>query len=152
MDVYITFLNGSVFYKVFSLNLRSMPKIIDAPTVHESSNLNDYDVVKNLLRQQDETEVYQELMRKERRVLDTINRMVDHEKIKQESTDDFLKLNLMQVVEKLYRTMYNVMKELMHAKRFQDIATILTKDDRQIYIGLFLLFIAFAGLIAYVGV
>lgn len=93
------------------------------------------DLVK-LLDQSDPQNIYEELIKKETRVLDTIDRVVNYSNEKQVKESEFLENSLNGIAHDFFWNMRLVMTELYDVKTFQDIVRVLTKDDRKIYLGI----------------
>ena len=107
-----------------------------------------YNDLVRLLDRSDPQDIYEELMKKEERVLDTIDRVVNYSNEKQVKESEFLENSLNGIAHDFFWNMKLVMSDLYDVKTFQDLGRVLTKDDRKIYlgilailVGLFLLFI-----------
>lgn len=103
----------------------------------------DYQALLLLLKKSEPKDVYEELMKKEEKVLDTVNRVVNYSNEKELKESEFLNKTVAQHVSGLFWAMKGIMSELYRMKTIQDVKSTLTKDDRMIYIGIMLLCIAF---------
>jgi hypothetical protein len=105
-------------------------------------NIN-YKELLNLLNKSDPKDVYEELIKKEDKILDTINRVVNYSNEKELKDSEFMNKTITQHIYGLFWTIKGIMGEFYRIKTFQDAKQIFTKDDRIIYIGILLLCIAF---------
>ncbi len=83
------------------------------------------------------------LMRKEARVLDTVDRVVNTTRSSIVESQLFVHLTLTDIAKNSMHTMRDIMFDITHVKRPSDIITIFTKDARKIYVGILLIAIAF---------
>ena len=88
-------------------------------------------------------EVYSLLQGKEKDVLDTVNRVVDHEKGKRDESTLFYNLSFLTLVAMFANTWKNIYREVVIERNIKNIVYILTKDDRKIYVGIMILLIVF---------
>jgi hypothetical protein len=101
----------------------------------------EYSSLIDILEKSDET-TYEEVMKKEKNVLSTIDHVVNHIKDNDIKTDQFINLSISHVIEKLLLLIPLIIKELSAIKSFEDLIKIITKEDRVIYIGIFFIIIA----------
>ena len=101
----------------------------------------EYSKLVDLLNKSDDREIYEELMKKEDRVLDTINRVVNVSNEKEIKGKEFLNMSLNDIVHKFFWNITLIFSELISSKTIQDVKKVLFKDDRKIYIGLLLVLI-----------
>jgi tetrahydromethanopterin S-methyltransferase subunit A len=102
----------------------------------------EYSKLVNLLNKSDQSQVYEELMKKEDHVLDTINRVVNFSNEKEKKSSEFLNKSINEHVHHFFWTMNNILADLSKVKNIQNFRKVLFKDDRQIYIGILLVIIA----------
>lgn len=103
----------------------------------------DYKALLSLLKKSDPKEIYEELMKKEEKVLDTVNRVVNYSNEKELKETEFLNKTVAQHIYGLFWAMKGIISELYHIKTIQDVKKTLMRDDRIIYVGIMLLCIAF---------
>ena len=102
----------------------------------------EYSKLVNLLKTTDQSQVYEELMKKEDRVLDTINRVVNFSNEKEIKASEFLNKSINEHAHHFFWTLQNIIADLSKVKNVQTLKKTLFKDDRQIYIGVLLVIIA----------
>jgi hypothetical protein len=83
------------------------------------------------------------LMQKEARVLDTVDRVVNTARSSVVDARLFTHLTLADVARNSMRTLRDIMFDITHIGRLTDIPGIFAKQDRKIYVGLFIISIAF---------
>nr|QOI90430.1 hypothetical protein HWQ62_00294 [Pyramimonas orientalis virus] len=87
---------------------------------------------------------YTKLMEKEQIVLDTVNRVVNQKELEQ-SQKNMLDAPVNVVVYRVFVVMKNVFKELYNMKPLDQVF----KEDRRLYIGLFIVFCSVCFIILY---
>lgn len=102
----------------------------------------EYDKLVRLLNSSDTSAVYEELIQKEQRVLDTVNRVVNYSNEKQVVASEFMNMSLDSIIHALFWNLRLVFRDVIGAKNAQDIWRTLTKDDRPIYFGILLVLLA----------
>jgi tetrahydromethanopterin S-methyltransferase subunit A len=91
----------------------------------------------------DPSTVYEELIKKEDRVLDVVNRVVNYSNEKQVKSEEFMNLSLNHIVARLFTVIKAIMSEIMLVRNFNQFMDVVTKeDDRKIYVGLFFIILA----------
>lgn len=91
----------------------------------------------------DPGDVYQSLMSKERRVLDTVDRVVNDAARVDADSRAFMQLPLHVVGIRAIAACRGVFIDLMEARRPADVARAIMKEDRKVYIGVLLIIMAF---------
>ena len=107
----------------------------------DETNL-EYAKLVKLLNGSDMSSAYTDLMQKEERVLDTINRVVNYSNEKQVKATEFMNMSLDGVLHAFFWNMRLLFGEILAAKNAQQLLKSLTKEDRAIYIGMLLVFVA----------
>ena len=79
-------------------------------------------------------DVYQELMKKERRVLDTVDRVVNDSRAKESVA--FLNLPLHVIAIRMVAAVKGLLDDLMEARSYKDVARALLQPDRRTYLGM----------------
>jgi uncharacterized membrane protein YgcG len=102
----------------------------------------EYDNLLELLNKSDKETVYEKLLGKEEKVLDTVNRIIDHSNAQELKQKEFLNTPIKDIIRNLFLRMSSIILELQKASTFQDVKAIISKHDRQIYIGLFLIIVS----------
>jgi tetrahydromethanopterin S-methyltransferase subunit A len=91
----------------------------------------------------DPSTVYEELIKKEDRVLDVVNRVVNYSNEKQVKSEEFMNLSLNHIVARLFTVIKAIMSEIMLVRNFNQFMDVVTKeDDRKIYVGLIFIILA----------
>jgi hypothetical protein len=106
------------------------------------SDYMEYKNLLNLLEKSDVSTVYDELIKKEENVLHTINRVANLQSQEKSDKNDFTKLQLHQIIFKMMTTLKEIHEELLKSKSPKDVPNIFMKDDRKIYLGIFLVILA----------
>jgi hypothetical protein len=103
----------------------------------------EYAKLVELLNKSDNHEIYEELMKKEEKVLDTVNRVVNFSNEKEVKSHEFTSMSIDQIVHKFYWNMNKIFSDISSKKvsTIQDVGDILLKDDRKIYLGILLVLI-----------
>lgn len=96
----------------------------------------EYSKLVSLLESDDKREIYQELMSKEKHVLDTINRVVNVSNEQETASKEFGNLSLNEVLHNFLWHMQLTTQEMFQVKTIRDLKKVFTKDDRIIYIGM----------------
>ena len=81
----------------------------------------DYISIVDTLEKSDIDDVYVDLMKKEDRVLDTVNNLVRYEEKKQRRNKNFLQMSIHELYTLLFLEIPQISKELERAKRFEDV-------------------------------
>ena len=93
-------------------------------------------------------EVYQHLMSKERRVLDTVDRVVNDARLfENERVSSFFSAPLHVICMRLVASVQAIMDELLEARSAQDVVNVFLVEERQIYVGLVLILVAIVVLV-----
>lgn len=82
------------------------------------------------------------LMHKEARVLDTVDRVINTTRSNIVDSKLFTHLTLTEIAGNAMRTLRAIMFDVTHLRRPYDLVTIFMADDRKIYVGLFIVAIA----------
>jgi ferritin len=102
----------------------------------------EYTKLIDLLNKSDPTEIYEELIKKEDKVLDTINRVVNVSNEKDTKSKEFLNLSFNDIIHKFFWNISLIFSEITHIQTIQDIPKVLFKNDRKIYVGLLLVLLS----------
>jgi hypothetical protein len=108
----------------------------------------EYQSVVNLLQQSDQNNVYQGLMEKEKKTLETVNKVVKYYTETNFKKKEFLNLSFNEIILNFSETWMNIISDLLKIKSFKNFniktlkKTFLSKD-RSIYIGLMFIFVSF---------
>lgn len=78
---------------------------------------------------------YQELMQKEEKVLDTVNKVIRNYKDEEHKEREFINKRLIQIAYDFFQVWIDMFTEFVDNKDLARIPSIVTKDDRLIYIG-----------------
>ena len=103
----------------------------------------EYDQLKALLDYAPSNGMYETLMAKEKEVLNTINRVVDHSNKKQIEGKEVVNIPLKELAHKFGLTCKDMYSELYEVKTARDfIDVFLKKSDRSIYFGFLIVCVA----------
>lgn len=90
----------------------------------------------------DPSDVYQDLLARERRVLDTIDRVVNDASRNDGDNRGFLQLPLHEIGIRGIRVMRGLMDDLVESRSFSDVCKAIMRPGRKVYIGVILLLLA----------
>ena len=102
----------------------------------------EYKEVLDIAERENVENSYQDLMTKEKDVLDTVNNVVKYYRDKDITDGEFINLSLSAVAERIVGAWYDIINDIASAKSFNDVLNTLTKKDHPIYLGITMLFIA----------
>jgi len=102
----------------------------------------DYNEFKNLLDKSEPTNLYEELIQKEDRVLKTVNRVVDYSNRKDLESKEFINMSVGNATVGFLQTMVDIVQDLTKAKDAMQFVTVLYKGDRVVYIGILVVLIS----------
>lgn len=83
-------------------------------------------------------DAYGSLMSKERRVLDTVDRVVNDARLQSTSERLFTNLSMAQIVANTARVVHAIYRDLVRARSLDDVVRAFTPMKRRIYVGLIL--------------
>lgn len=99
----------------------------------------DYTQLVHLLEKSDPADIYEQLIKKEDRVLDTINRTINYSNEKQLDASEVFNMSLHEIIRRFFWTLRTIFHDLFRVKTGQDLWQVMLKDDRKIYLGTLLL-------------
>jgi hypothetical protein len=106
--------------------------------------MNEYKTLLQLLNNNaDKSEVYNELMQKETKVLDIISRISNQASDESKSSSLFHNLTVYDIIAKFANTWRNIFTELFIEANYKETSRILMHGDRKIYVGIMLMIFAF---------
>lgn len=102
----------------------------------------EYTSLVDILEKSDD-QTYEELMKKEKNVLSTVNNVVNHIKSREAKSDQFVNHTLSDIVMNFFMIWPNILSDLSKSKTYPEVLDSLTKEHRVIYIGLSFIVCAF---------
>jgi hypothetical protein len=102
----------------------------------------DYKSLVNILDKSGET-TYEDLMKKEKNILSAVNSTVHEIKDKNIKSGQFVNMSISESVQKFFLVWKDILNDIIKAKNYNDIMISFTKEDRIIFIGVFIVIIAF---------
>ena len=102
----------------------------------EYAELSEFADVVDILKRSDHENTYQDLMNKEDKVLDTVNKVVKEYRDKNIKESEFINRPLVENASRFWLDMNLMAKELFDVKEVSDIKKVLTKGERVIYLGI----------------
>lgn len=96
----------------------------------------EYKDFKNLLQSAEPTHLYEELIQKEDRVLQTVNRVVDYSNKKELEAKEFLNMSVKDATFGFMTSILSIFEELVKAQSYGDVVSVFMKSDRIINIGI----------------
>lgn len=106
----------------------------------------DYSEYKSLVEVLEKSELddtYKDLMKKEDKVLDTVNNVVNHYKDERYKEKSFVHMSLNEIYKVLFIEYHEFVKDITNIKDVNSLTFIVLKGSRPIYIGIVLILIAF---------
>lgn len=97
----------------------------------------DYESVLELLNK-DETNVYQDIMKKEKQSLDTMNNVMKTYNDAEYAKKQFVNMSYAETVLKFADTLTDIVTDVRKTKHINEVSAIFMKGDRLIFIGLFM--------------
>lgn len=88
-------------------------------------------------------DIYQELLSKEARVLETVDRVVNTTRDKDVQSSSILNLSVHEIWTRLLTLVPLLLNESLNIKKLSDLKDIFLKEDRKIYVGIIIIFISF---------
>lgn len=101
----------------------------------------DYKSFVDTLEQSNHENTYQEVMKKEERVLDTMNKVIKHYKDQDIKERQFVNLPISLAVYRFFSIWTEIMDEILK-DGMGNILQILNKEDRLVYIGVMFVFLS----------
>lgn len=102
----------------------------------------EYSQLVDLLNKSRPQDVYEELMKKEEKVLDTINRVVNYSNERETVKSEYMNMSINEHVHTLFKVVKQVQNDLFKAKSLKDVSATMLADDNMFYIGCLLVFVA----------
>jgi hypothetical protein len=99
----------------------------------------DYKSLVNTLEQSNQDNTYEDVMKKEVKTLDTMNKVINYYRDSDAKEFEFINNTISQVVYKFFNIWIDMFNDIMNNKNF--IETI-SKDDHLVYIGITCIFIS----------
>lgn len=88
-------------------------------------------------------DAYAKLMKREARVLKTVNRVVNEARKQSTVEEAFLNMSLQQISVEAMRKLHLIMDDLMHIRELKEVVKIFWHGDRKIYTGILLILSSF---------
>jgi hypothetical protein len=103
----------------------------------------EYKEVLNILKRDNVENSYEDIMKKENKALDTINTVVKYYRDTDIKDSQVINQDIHTIVKRFFDTWNNILKDITTPNKSFDFLTIITKEDRLIFIGLTFIVIAF---------
>lgn len=103
----------------------------------------EYKSLMDIVDKSDAESMYPDLMKKETKVLDTVNHVVNHYKDTNSQNSMFMHKSMYEIYNLFFLEWPVIMSELLKVKSVDDVIDVLTKNDRLIYIGILLVLASF---------
>jgi hypothetical protein len=101
----------------------------------------EYDKLRQMLDYVPTNGLYDELMTKEKSVLQTVNRVVNYSNKKQLDASTFMNMSMSQHLEKFYKTFYRLFNDAFVAQTKADMVLLFWDVDILIYGGVFVVLV-----------
>jgi hypothetical protein len=102
----------------------------------------EYKALVDILDKSELDDTYKDLMKKEDRVLDTVNSVVNHYKEKRSDKKQFVNMSLYEIYNLLFLEVPLMMIEMYKVETFEDFIVLFTKNNRLVYIGIILVILS----------
>lgn len=115
---------------------------------YKVSNMLEYSEYKSLVdiieKSQNHENTYEEVMKKEEKVLDTMNRVIKYYRDVDIKENQFVNIPVSKAVYRFFNVWLDIYNDLMDANTTKgvDIVSVFTKDDRLVYIGVMLVLLS----------
>ena len=109
------------------------------------SKAREYKEIMDIIHRRDRSgdgERYNALMSKERRVLDTVDRVVNDARLQQVRRRSFLDMSLVQIILRTAEVLHDMYLEAFAVRSLDDLTAIFARPERRVYIGLVIVVIA----------
>ena len=103
----------------------------------------EYKALVDILDKSELDETYKELMKKEDKVLDTVNSVVNHYQEKKTSKKQFINMSIYEIYNLFFLEWPLFIMDLYKVKTFDGFVKAVSKGNRLIYIGVLLVLISF---------
>lgn len=102
----------------------------------------EYKEVLDVVQRENVEDAYQDLMKKEKDVLQTVNNVVKYSRDKDISDNEFVNQSISAIAERLVGAWYEIITDIASASSIHDIFHTISIKDHPIYLGMTLVFIA----------
>jgi hypothetical protein len=102
----------------------------------------EYNEIKDILQRSNVENSYELLMKKEEKVLDTVNQVVKYYKDQDIRENEFVNQNVYTIISKLGETWKDILEDAFLVKSASDFYYLFIKEDRIIYIGISMVIVA----------
>lgn len=102
----------------------------------------EYKALVDILDKSELDDTYKDLMKKEDRVLDTVNAVVNHYKEKRSDKKQFINMSIYEIYNLLFLEIPLMMMEMYKVKTIDDAVEVFTKNSRLVYIGIILVILS----------
>ena len=86
---------------------------------------------------------YQELMQKETRVLDTVDRVINDSRLQTIKRTNITEMSIMQIISRTAEVVHDIYLELFTVRSLQDAKDVFVRSDRIVYLGIIVTMIGF---------
>lgn len=99
----------------------------------------EYKELVDILERSNPEHSYEDLMKKEEKVLDTVNNVVKYYTDFDSMNKEFINQRLSVIIHRFFSTWLDIIKDVLNK---QDLKTTFTKDDRIFYVGMMLILLS----------
>ena len=99
----------------------------------------EYKELVDILERSNPEHSYQDLMKKEEKVLDTVNNIVKYYTDYDTKENEFINQRLSVIIHRFFTTWLEIFRDIQNK---QNIKTVFTKDDRMFYVGMMLMLVS----------
>lgn len=108
--------------------------------IYEQPRAREYQEVQDIINRRGDR--YSELMAKERRVLDTVDRVVNDARLQRAERSSIMHMSIAQIATKMGDVMHEAFLEAVQARSVEDVMAIIRPSERRLYAGILLIVMA----------
>jgi len=114
-------------------------KVLSAD-VYDAPKAREYAELVKIIRGDGDLDTYSGLMNKERRVLDTVDRVVNDARLRRSAASSLPDMRVSQLVTRTLAVVVEVYHDLLRVRRVSDVPDVFTRRGRLLYVGILIIF------------
>lgn len=95
----------------------------------------EYNKLVTLLKSTNTEDIYEELLKKEDKVLDTVNRVVNYSNAEEVRQTEFENMSMNELTHNMFWTLQKIGREAWDIKTIQDVYRVMFTGERKFYLG-----------------
>jgi len=121
-------------------------KVLSAD-VYDTPKAREYAELVKIIRGDGDLDTYSDLMNRERRVLDTVDRVVNDARLRRSEATSLPDMRLSQLVTRTMTVVVDVYRDLLRVRRLTDVPDVFTRRGRLLYVGILLVLVSLAVMV-----